>query len=170
MGWVGFRQVSHYRIPIAALFVIAVVTIGIVWILTPYEVVFFNHTENEVDPYPYYFRIPLSVPEHESLDAYLHVRMEIQGYVGLDNLWLAYMVFYGNLTAFDLNHDPANNTLTSLTDEYSLRLSSSSVSTSFEYLWPTDIAPGDYIWVHFFTTDSVGTASSLSVTVSVIYK
>ncbi|MFW9959100.1 MAG: hypothetical protein ACFFCT_13600 [Candidatus Odinarchaeota archaeon] len=170
MGWASFKQVSRYRIPIAALFLIAIVTFGVVWSFTPYEVLFFNHTEYEVDPYPYYFRIPFSVPEHGNLDAYLRVRMEIKGYEGMDNLWLVFMVFNGNLTAFDMNHDPANATLMFLSGEYSLKLSSSWALTSFEDIWQAELSPGDYIWVHFFTTDSVDTASSLSVIVSAVYK
>ncbi|MDH4215235.1 MAG: hypothetical protein OEV85_15075, partial [Candidatus Thorarchaeota archaeon] len=115
-------------------------------------------------------RIPFSVPEHGNLDAYLRVRMEIKGYEGMDNLWLVFMVFNGNLTAFDMNHDPTNATLMFLSGEYSLRLSSSWALTSFEDIWQAELSPGDYIWVHFFTTDSVDTASSLSVIVSSVYK
>jgi len=170
MDGASFTRIARYRFPIAAIFVIAIVTFGVIWILAPYEVVFFSHAEYEVDPYPYYFRIPFTIPEHGNLDAYLRVRMDIQGYSGLENLWLNYMIFYGNLTAFDLNHDPDNSTLTNLSSEYALRLSASLVFTSFDKIWSSDLAAGDYIWVHFFTTDSVGIASSLSVTVSAIYK
>ena len=36
MGWASFAKISRYRIPIVAIFVIAVVTIGVMWSLTPY--------------------------------------------------------------------------------------------------------------------------------------
>ena len=96
--------------------------------------------------------------------------MEIQGYSGMENLWLDFMVFYGNLTAFDLDHDPSNSTARYLSGEYWLSLSSATVSTSSDKLWITALPPGDYIWVNFFTTDNGGTAGSLSVIVSAVYK
>ena len=167
MGWARVKQVSRYRIPVAALLVVAVIVIGLAWMLRPNEVVLFSFTENEVNPYPHYFRTPFSVHEHENLDAYLLVRMEIQGFDELDNLWLIYSIFIGNLTAFDMIHDPTNYGWSS---NYSLRFESGTIRTGFQELSNLTLTPGDYIWAHYFTTTSEGIATSLSVTVSVIYK
>ncbi len=173
MGAESFDRKTKNRIIIGCVFVIAVIITAVFIVQTQnQEVPVFSNTEYNVRSYPYYFRAAFEVSDHSSLDAHLRIKMECQGLSSTEGTWLNYRIYLGNVSILDTYHDPENSTVDWLMSEdgLTLRVSGATVQTSFNEVTDFILAPGEYVWVHYITSQVTVTADVFSVTLSIVYR
>jgi len=98
--------------------------------------------------------------------------MECQGLSSTEGTWLNYRIYLGNVSILDTYHDPENSTVDWLMSEdgLTLRVSGATVQTSFNEVTDFILAPGEYVWVHYITSQVTVTADVFSVTLSIVYR
>lgn len=136
--------------------------------------ILFSNTENDVRSYPHYFRTFFIVEDNSNLNTRLRVKFDCQGLSSTTDAWFSYRLFFGNVSVFDVFHDPDNATVRWEMSEHGLLLRFSS-STNLAFGLTSDeipdftLAPGQYVWTHYIKSSSHITADTASVTVLLVH-
>jgi hypothetical protein len=165
-----------YRVALGAIVVISLIIAGVTLpeLQQPSTTIFIQ-TEYDVGSYPYYYCRFFAVDERANPNAYLRVQFRCEGLSSYEDAWFSYMLFYGNVSVLDVYHDPKNDTIRWTMSEQGLLLRFSS-STNLAFTASSDeildfiLEPEEYAWVHFLQSSDHITATSVSVTVSIVYK
>jgi hypothetical protein len=165
-----------YKIGLGAIVVISLIIAGVtVPQMQQNDNIILSHTEYDVSSYPYYYWTSFINEGSPNLDAYLRVQFRCQGVSSIESAWFSYMLFAGNASILNVYHDPNNATIRWTMSEQGLLLRFSS-STNLAFKASSDeildfiVEPGEYAWVHFLESSDHITATSVSVTVSIVYK
>ena len=166
-------QSKHFA-AIAILAVVIVASTFVFVLFQPEEEIILSHHENDVFPYPHFYRMNVTVEAREGKDAYLRVQMAIRGLPGGLSFWTTHALWDISLWEFDLYYEPENETAM---QEFSLARDGGREYTTgqavYDYLWDNPVAPGSYVYVDYY--EVVGdpgyvVAQSVTAVVSIIYR
>ena len=166
----------QFRVVLGAIIIISLIITGVaVSRMQQNDTLVFNSTEYDVGSYPNYYWTSFVVESRVDLDAYMRVQFRCQGVSSTVDAWFTYMVFIGNTSVLYYYHDPNNYTVRWEMKEHGLSIKFSS-STNLAFTLSRDetpdlkLEPGEYAWVYFLDSISYITATSVSVSVSIVYK
>jgi hypothetical protein len=167
------------RTHVLAVVVIAIVVIAggsLLYIgMQPEEAILTSHHQNDVLPYPNFYRTNITIEAREGKEAYLRVQMAAAGLPGGLTFWLTHEVWEVSLSSFDKYFQPDNQTaLDELTLIAEGRRSFSTIYRSVDYIWNDNpISPGNYVYLEYyevFGDPGFVRADSVTSVVSVIYR